>query len=426
MNKKLILSALLVLTMNQQLFAITLSEANQLALQNDPNWKAAQQRYDAQKQNLSIAKSGMRTQVDAVGNAGVVYGPNINGNVRTGVAIEVSKPLYNSSEKAKIEKAKVLQNVYEVELEIAREAELIKVTTAYLQTLEKQDIYKLATKEAAIMRQYAEQAKTGADVNVIPRNAELDFKAQLDSVLSTLLNTEMDVNSAKIDLETIVGVPVNSLDTNLSLNPSIIDNTDKSYWLTEAREGNLKLQQLRFMLSAADYNVKEKSRMYRPVVTGVASVGTQNGGEFGGYGTGVNGYVGVQVRIPLGGRAKSAQTTQARSEQDAAMSDQQAQELQISQTITRLLQSLSLDQRIISAKKQMIKSADEALKMSNDSYRAGQINSVDLLAAHKNFYAAKKELISAKYLAAGRVVQLLQVAGMLTIENIERVQRLLD
>lgn len=426
MNKKLIISALLSLTVNQQLLAITLTEANQLALQNDPNYRAAQQRYEAQKQNLPIAKNGMKTQVDLTGNVGAEYGPNINGQVRTGVGIEVSKPLYNSSEKAKIEKAKVMQNVYEVDLEMAKEAELQKVTTAFLQALEKHDIHNLAKKETAIMKIYADQAKQGALVGVGTKSAELDFKAQLDSILSNLLNTEMEVNAAKIDLETIVGVPINSLDSNLSLNPGIIDNTDKAYWLEQARTGNLKLQQLRFMLSAADYNLKEKSRMYRPVVNGVASVGSQNGGDFGGYQNGVNGYVGLQVRIPLGGRSRSSQKAQAGSEQDAAMSDQQAQELLISQTITRLMQSLSLDQRIIKAKQQAIASTTEALSMSDASFKAGQINSVDMLTAHKNFYAAKKELITAKYMAANRVVQILQVSGLLTIENIERVQRLLD
>ena len=423
MNKKLVLSALLALAMNQQAFAITLTEASQLALQNDANYAAEVARYEANTQNLPIAKSAKKIQASINGSVTETYGPQISGTGGQRVSLDLTKSIYNGQLKYDIKKSEVMQQVYEVDLEIATENELGKVTAAYLQGLEKQEIYKLSKAEVSVLESQAKNAKNGLDAGIANKNQALDFKALLDASMSGLLSSEMEVNAAKIDLEAIVGTTVNSLDTNLSLDTSIINQTTTAQLMEQARQNNKQLRRQQLMLMAADYNVTAKSKMNGPVVTGVASVGTQNGGfnQAGGAG----GYVGIQVRIPLGG-SKKASTAQARSEQDAASSEVTAQEQKINSSIQRLSSSLLLDQRIIGAKRAAVRSAAESLKGVQASFKIGQATSTEVVMGQRNLSQAKRELIQAKYAAAGRVVSLLQVTGKLTVSNIEKIDKLLD
>jgi len=423
MNKKLVLSALLALAMNQQAFAITLSEASNLALENDANYAAAVARYEANTQNLPIAKSAKKIQASINGSVTQAYGPQVAGSGGQRVSLDLTKSIYDGQMKYDIKKSEVMQDVYEVELEIATENELGKVTAAYLQGLEKQEIHNLAKTEVSILETQAKNAKQGLDAGINNKNQALDFKAILDASLASLLTAEMDVNSAKIDLESIVGTSVNSLDTNLSLDSSIVNNTSTAYWMDQARENNKQLQRTKLMLMAADYNVTARSKMNGPVVTGVASVGASNGGFDQAGGTG--GYAGIQIRIPLGG-SKKASTAQARSEQSAATSEVEAQEQKIAASIQRLTSSLLLDQRIITSKRAAVRSSSESLKATQAAFKTGQLNSSDVVGAQRTLSAAKRDLITAKYAAAGRVVSLLQVSGKLTIENIDKIDRMLD
>ncbi|AZZ35452.1 hypothetical protein CIK05_01100 [Bdellovibrio sp. qaytius] len=422
MNKKLVLSALLALAMNQQTFAMSLTEASQLALDNDANYAAQVARYEANTQNLPIAKSAKKIQASINGSVTQSFGPQMSGGVGERVSLDLSKTLYNGQMKYDIKKAEVMQDVYETELEIATENELAKVTAAYLQGLEKQEINELSKAEVTMLEKQAKNAKHNLDAGVSNKNQALDFKALLDSATSGLLSSEMEVNSAKIDLESIVGAPVNSLDTNLSLDSSIINHTTTAQLMDQARQNNKQLHRQQLMLAAADYNVTAKSKMNGPVVTGVASYGTSHGGMNGAGGAG--GYVGIQVSIPLGG-SKKHYTSQARSEQDAASSEVEAQEQKITSSVQRLASSLLLDQRIISAKRAAVKSATESLEATQTSFKTGQLNSVDVVAAQRNLGDAQRQLIQAKYAAAGRVVSLLQITGKLTVDNINKIDRLL-
>lgn len=423
MNKKLVLSALLALAMNQQAFAITLSEASQAALDNDPSYAAQVARYEANTQNLPMARNAKKIQASINGSVTQAYGPQLAGTGGQRVSLDLTKSIYNGQMKYDIKKSEVMQDVYEVELEIATENELGKVTAAYLQGLEKQEIYKLAQGEVSILEAQAKNSKNGLDAGLNSKNQALDFKAILDSSLSSLLTAEMDVNSAKIDLESIVGTSVNSLDTNLSLDTSIISHTTTELLMQEARENNKQLRRQQLMLLAADYNVTARSKMNGPVVNGVASVGTSHGVS--GSGGGSGGYVGINISIPLGGNKKAA-TSQARSEQSAASYEVTAQEQKINSSIQRLSSSLMLDQRIIASKRAAVRSASESLKATQASFKTGQLNSVDVITAQKTLSAAKRDLITAKYAAAGRVVSLLQITGKLTVSNIEKIDRLLD
>ena len=423
MHKRLVLTALLALAMNQQAFAMSLSEASQLALENDASYSAAVARYEANTQNLPIAKSAKKIQASINGSATQAYGPQLAGSGGQRVSLDLTKVLYSGEMKYDIKKSEVMQDVYETELEIATTNELAKVTKAYLTGLEKQELYKLSKGEVSVLAEQAKNAKNGVDAGVANQNQALDFKAILDSASSNLLNSEMDVNAAKIDLEGIVGTSVNSLDTNLSLDSSIVNNTSTAYWMEQARQNNKELRRTQLLLLAADYNVTARSKMNGPVVTGVASAGYNNGGAGNANGTG--GYVGIQVKIPLGGSKKS-QTAKARSEQDAASYEVTAQERTIETSVQRLTSSLSLDQRIIIAKRAAVKSAAESLKATQAAFKTGQLNSVDVVMAQQNLSQAKRNLIAAKYQAAGRVLELMKITGKLTVENIEKVDKLLD
>lgn len=423
MNKKLVLSAILALAMNQQAFAMTLTEASQLALENDANYKAEVSRYEANTQNLPIARSAKKIQAAINGSVTQAYGPQISGSGGQRISLDATKSIYNGQVKYDIKKSEVMQQVYEVDLEIATENELSKVTAAYLQGLEKQEIYKLSQAEVSILQNQASNAKKGLDAGISGKNQALDFKALLDASMSGLLSSEMEVNAAKIDLEAIVGTSVNSLDTNLSLDTSIINRTTTERLIQEACENNKQFRRQQLMLMAAEYNVTARSKMNGPVVSAVGSVGASNGGY--NQSNGVGGFAGIQLNIPLGGN-KEAKTAQARSEQETVSSELAAQEQKISSSVLRLSSSLLIDQRIISAKRAAVRSASEALSGIQAAFKTGQATSTEVVMGQRNVSQARRELIQAKYAAAGRVVNLLQITGKLTITNIEKIDRLLD
>ena len=384
--------------------ALTLTEAIEQALHNDPTYLAAQANLEANRARTSQAFGRLLPQITASANTNANRRDyallNNRGNTLPehynshGVQVNLTQPLLHAEKYFALNQADLLVNQADYQLLAAEQDLLMRLVQAWLDIRQARDAGSATDSKLLAGQKELDLAQRAVEKGVMSRTELEAAQARRDQAQSEQVTAQTEYDFKLAVLEQIIGHEVRPADMPInaalsahyaSLNP---EQNPAKQWIAQAENGSPAILAARRALDAANEEVSKQRAGHLPTLDMVASYNnaTQGSGLTGGqagFRNTVNS-LGVQLNVPLfSGGEQDAKVNEA-----LAMRDKARYELEA----TRRSAHLKIKQAWLAWKssharqqygRQAVKSASIALK-SAESQRAHGIKAdLDVLQARQ-------------------------------------------
>lgn len=462
MNKlsKTMCCALLVLAPGAPTTADTLSEIYQLALINDPTFRAANADLLVGKEAIPLGRSGILPKItanmeftDGDGDSSSFRTLNFGGTVGNQVgamgdqdnetefySLTLTQPLFDLPAWFTFKQGYDLDKQAEAQFAADQQSIIVRVSEAYINVLRASE--NLATSQAeqrAIARQL-EQTKERFEVGLLPITDVHEAQAAYDSATVNTLEGEAALNIAFEGLEVLTGQThheLAGLAAEFPIEP--LEPADSASWVEFSQNNNFQLEVSRLAMLAADKKAKAAKAEHLPTVT--ASLGWSNLHDDGTFAKKTPNpdedqpfsadeeptVFSVRVDAPLytGGMVSSERKV-------AYQEYVKAREVYL--LTTRMTTQQARSQHLlvqtngarVKARQQGIISAKSALEATDAGYEVGTRNIVDVLISQRVLYQAQRDYANARYDYIISILKLRQVAGQLSPEHLALLDKWLD
>ncbi len=385
---------------------LTLAQAEQLAIQNNPQFSAA--RYNAAaayqlapqyKAAYEPSFSGNLTGVGADNGsrlaAGALNNPVVYNRIGSGLSIGQMITDFGRTGNL-IAMAKLQASAQDQVTETTRAQILLNTGRAYFAVLRAQSMLKVATQTVAARQTVADQVTALAE-SKLKSTLDVSFaNVNLADARLLLAQAQNDLKASEADLATAMGLPNEAgflLDEE-PMPPAMPDRAEEL--IREAMQNRPELKNLRLQQSAAERFTKAEHDLYYPNIGVVGTAGfVPTGVENvpGRYGA-----IGMNVSIPIfnGGLFKARQT---QAEMKAKAANENVNDLQIRVTrdvrVAWLNATTAYDR--IALTQQLLQQATSALDLAQTRYDNALGNIVELSTAQLNLTSAQIAVTSAHY-----------------------------
>ena len=416
--------------------AMTLMQAFQSALSNDPTYQQAVQDAEAGKEYGIIGRAGLLPNVQgsysASRNKVDLEAPSFTGRLQTthpeyisrSAAITLRQTLFNMDAWARYKQGKA-QVGYSAENFAGRAQELIvRVVGAYVDALFASEQVRIATAQRDM---YAEQKAVndllfakgeGTKTDMLETQSRLDLaEAQL---LEALDNQQTQIAS----LAVIVGQDVASLDT-LAPEFRIAPMPEGGFeaWRKLALEENPDLRAQQFAIEAARQEVTKSRAGHMPRLDFVASYNKADAETINTYNQNtVNRSIGIQLTVPLyAGGAVSATSRQSVAGLEKAKAELQLRTDRIMVELRKQHASVLSSVARIRALEKAVSSGELLVKATEQSIKGGVRINLDLLNARQQLYTSMRDLTQARYTYLVARLKLRVAAGVAGPDDVQEV-----
>ena len=284
-----------------------------------------------------------------------------------------------------------------------------EILSCYLQVLYAKESIDIANQTVEVSKTQKERAeqlmKSGRLSRVDYAQLESQYQSDVYNVVSAQTNYDSKIMSLKkileLDIESDIALATPNLDDNLVLSelPDKIEVFHTALaWLPEMKSSELQQQ-------INDTDIKIARSGYYPTISLSGSVGASNASGTG-YSFGdqlknsLHEQIGVTLSVPIFNQ-KTTKTAVAKAKVDRLNADLNLESTKndISQTIESIyLEAQNAQAKYISGKEKL-KSAELTDELTNEQFRLGLVNPLELLTSHNNLLNARLELLQSKYLA---------------------------
>jgi outer membrane protein len=396
----------LALLFAQQPTHLTLAQAQQLAIQNNPQFTAARYNAAAAYQTAPQYKAayqptvfGSLTGVGADNGSRLAAGGLNNPIVysRVGSGLSVGQMITDFGRTSNlVAMAKLQASAQDQVTETTRADILLDVSRAYFAILRAQAVLKVATQTVAARQTVSDQITALAE-NKLKSSLDVSFaNVNLAEAKLLLVQAQSDLKAAEADLATAIGLP-NESTFVLDEEPIPAPMPDRVDDLIRgAIQNRPELKSLRLQQSAAERFTKAEHALYYPYVGVIGSAGFVPTG----YTTIPSRYgaIGMNVTIPIfsGGLFKARQTE---AEFKAKAATENANDLQNrvirDVRVAWLTAKTAFDRMGLT--RQLLEQAKISLDLAQTRYDLGLGNIVELSTAQLNVTSAQIADASALY-----------------------------
>jgi outer membrane protein len=306
---------------------------------------------------------------------------------------------------------------------------IVRVTQAYLDILRAQaQVDSTQAEEEAVKRQL-EQVQQRFDVGLVAITDVLEARAAYDAAAVRRIQAEGDQSIFFETLTTLTGSrysQVDRLDESLPItNP---EPTDQEEWVTTALSNNPSVLGARKQVDAAREDVRARQAGHLPFVDGTVTYNEfdTGGRTFLANETHTTIYrLNLSLPIYQGGFTQS-RVREARSRLLQSEEILRDTEWSVKRDTYNLLRAVATDVVRVAARIRAIKSAESALEATQTGYEVGTRNIVDVLQAQQRLYASQFDYADSRYRYVNDLLFLLQTAGTLAEESVERLAAFSD
>lgn len=307
-----------------------------------------------------------------------------------------------------IERRKISAEVSRLDTEDALrtlETELLQVYLNILYSREAIAIYEEAEKLSAA------QADRMLQLMEAGRASKVDYaqlKAQHEQDLYNLVNAQGTYDNRRMELKKILELGINS---NIDLADleitdqqvlAVLPPVDDSYQLAVIND--LKIKGLKLEEDGAELDIKIAKASGLPKISLNAGVGTGFFAPGESFGTqikqawGEN--IGLTLAIPIldNKRTKTA-VALAKVQQMNAQLDESQRHTELAQSLENWYIDTRSAQSRFKAAQQQLESATASDELTNEQFKLGLVNPIELMTAHNNLVEARQALLQAKYMA---------------------------
>jgi len=416
---------------------LTLQRTYELAQQNDPQWAAAKNTYQANQQVIDQNRSGLLPQINLTGNYrqnDVEYEDLGDDDYDShGYSANLRQPLFRLDNWHTYKVGKALDSQYSAEFQNTTEVFYLRVVSRYLDVLRANAnlTYRKAEQEA-IARQL-EQSKQRFEVGLVAITDVHEAQAAYDVAVSSRISAESDQFVALRLLETITGATVeNVVGIRKDLAVTVPEPLDVNLWIERALANNANLQAAIYAAEAAQQNYKSQRGKHAPTLD---LVGTHNYSSTDAQSLATGGtspdttsnIIGLELEIPLySGGAISASRRQSQYQFLAAQDLEHQARRETIQDVTNFYQLTIANVAEVTARKQSTNSAKVALEATQAGYEAGTRTIVDVLNVQRNLFQNERDYTNARFDYVLNSLRLKRVAGMLTEEELLTLEQWME
>ena len=393
-------------------FAEDLKDIYELALINDPTFKAAEATYRAGKEYKVQGRAGLLPSLNISGSTGwneyrleEALLDEYNSNNYSGT---LQQPLFRLDRWFKFKQGKSLTQSAESEFASQQQEIMVRVATNYFNVLYAMDSLSAVKAEVEAIGRQRDQARKRFDVGLASITEVQDTQAAYDLSVVSRISREAQLDSAREALSAIIGgdLPLLSpLKEDYPTPPP--EPIDREEWVKIGLANNFQLKSARLNTAAAKSNARASGSAHLPKVDIVGRVtkSTSRQGKFGGfiqnplYGLeSENRQYAIQVSMPIftGGAVSSARR-QAYAQYDRSKEQTLFTERSVIREVRSNHFNVQTQSANVTARRQALKSSKSALEATKIGYEVGNRNVVDLLQSERGLYAAQRDYAKSRY-----------------------------
>lgn len=424
-----------------QASAISLMQAYQAALANDPTFLSAIEEHKAGREYEVLGRSNLLPQVSANYSASKVRAdltqPNILGKETTthpvylshSSVIQVRQSVFNLDAYARYKQGKAQSLYAESQFDSRTQEMILRVSGAYIDAL-------FSAEQLALVQSqrdaYEEQQKLNLRLFELGEGTKTDMletQARLDLAEAQLLEAKDSRENARAALAVLVGGDIGELAQmreNFRIAPLPEGGFEALKKAIAERNPDIQAQVAALEASRQEYN-KARSG-HTPRVDFVASYSKGNADTLNTYTQeSTNRSIGVQVNIPLyAGGAVNAQMRQAAANIEKSKYDLQARIDKLTLDLRKDYATVVSSATRIPALEKAVSSARLLVKATEQSIKGGVRINMDLLNAKQQLFTSQRDLAQARYAYLVSVLKVKSSTGALGADDVRELAAYFD
>jgi len=415
------------IAMAQNNAVMDLRQIYQAALAQDATIRASRAAADAGRERLPQARAGLMPSVSAsVGrnnNNLDTTTPNILGIPTTtndqyfsdNKTLQLRQPLVNMQRWLQFEQAKFVVDEVEATLDRDLQNLVVRVSGSYFEALMTDEQLELVLAQKSTYTAMLDAAKKGLAAGSGTRTDIDDAQARLDMAVAQELEARQNQDLTRRQLQMLVNAPVGAV---AKLNVSALklegpQPANLETWTTKAEQNSPEIKVLQARLEAARKEVRKAQAGHLPTLDAVAqwsNSGNENitriNSRF------ENKTLGLQLNVPIfsGGYVNST-IRQAVAEQTRAEESLEALRRDLGVRVHKEYRGVSEGVMRVRALEQAARSADQMLKSTQMSMKAGSRTQLDVLNAQQQYTMSLRDLAQARYIYLLSKIKLASLAG---------------
>jgi protease secretion system outer membrane protein len=416
--------------------AMSLMQAYEAALQNDPTFRSATHEHDAGQENRILGRSNLlpsvqasyvnnrvRADVDYV-TAGKTTPTNHLEYLSKVASVQLRQPVINLDGLARYRQGVAQSEFSSAQFDFRKQDLILRLASAYTDALFAATQLRLAE---VVRDVYAEQQSVNNRMFEKGEGTKTDMletQARLDLAEAQVLEAKDNVATTRATLAGIVGQEVTGLDDvrdDFRISPETARSFDD--WRETALKLNPELEAGRYTIESAKQEVNKSRAGHAPRLDFVASYSKNTSDTLNTYNQeSTQKAIGIQLTVPLySGGSVSAATRQSVANQEKAKSDLEA-------TTDKVLVELRKQYALVLSSTSRIRALDKAVvsgtelvKATQQSIKGGVRINLDLLNAQQQLYSSKRDLAQARYNYLLAMLRLRSAAGVLDVDALREV-----
>lgn len=403
----------------------TLEDFFTAALDYSPELRISRDQLDIGAARRKAANSQLLPQLNA---NGTVSDNNQFDNVRDlrnkyrgeRYSLQLTQVLFNWSAFSARSAAYLAEDQAEAEYYAQLSYVLTDVAEKYFAVLQAQDAVTSIAAEVDAFAIQLQQIESLYNLQSVQITDLYSAQARFAAVQAEQLARESEYALAREMLRSVSGVNVGELyRLNEQIEIPSVEGSVES-WLERARSDNQQILAREYAVRAANKRIDERQGAYMPRVAIVAQQQRSNlGFDNAPTNSTDTSYIGLDVSIPLfaGGRNRAG-VSEARSQHSIAQNELRQIQLQIVERTRLAYLQAKTSELQISAAQRLAESTALAYTAMQRGFELGTVNSVDVLNALRDRFAAQRDLQRARYEHIRYTLLLKRESGSLSAEDL--------
>ena len=425
------------MTASAQASALDFKLVYQAALEQDATIRASRAAADSGRERLPQARAGLLPQVSASAgrnfNSLDTTSPNILGELGTtndryfsdNKSVQLRQPVVNMQRWLQFEQAKSM--VAETEATLDRDLQnlVVRVAGAYFEYLMSDEQLELVLAQKKMYTSLVDAAKKGIAAGSGTRTDIDDAQARLDMASAQELEARQNQDQTRRQLEVLINQPVASVAKlnvpALKLVGPVPASLDE--WTSRAEKNSPEIKAMQARLEAARREVSKSQAGHLPTLDAVAQWSNSGSENI----TRINSRyenksIGLQLNVPLfSGGYVSSTIRQAVAEQTRAEETLEALRRDLGVRVHKEFRGVSEGVMRVRALEQAVRSAEQMMKSTQMSFKAGSRTQLDVLNAQQQYTMALRDLAQARFVYLMSKVKLASLAGDDAVASVDDV-----
>ena len=404
----------------------SLMAIHNLAIGNDPQYKAAEATLAAAKEALPQSTANFLPTVTV--SASHTENADSDIGASNNASLTLNQPIYQYGNFVQRRTAQSTVAQAEAEFHSAEQALILSVAQAYFNVLSAQDNLQFAEAEKQSNARQLDQSQQRFDVGLVAITDVHESRAAYDIAVAQAIEAQNNLDAANESLREITGSyhsDLAALGEDMPLLPPSPESLQD--WTELALEQNANLKAVEESTrQAREYVNAQRSDNYPSINLTLSH--SQNDGSYiasGGATISTNtdsntAMLSLNLALYRGG-STSSYITQAREYLKQSQQYLEQTRRATQRTVRNAYRGVLSGISRVKALKQALISNQSALKAAEAGYEVGTRTTVDVLVARRNLFSAQRDYSQSRYNYMLDTLRLQQAAGTLTASNLKTV-----